>query len=255
MAIEIGWIKLHRKIVSSRMFQSLTSAQRDVMLCCLLMANHEENEWEWGAKVFRCVPGQFITSLPGIKKMCAKDVSIQEIRTALLKLEKWGFLTGISTETGRLITINKWNTYQDNQQTEQQTPQQTPNRQPTAIEEEEEVKKLKKGERASVLNPGFSDDFMITVWPFFIANKKGAYRTVAAQGVALRQLFEIAENEDEAKRALRETISNNYQGFTWFFDRKKERGTNGTGNRKQGVTPEQFEELINWTQDGKAISA
>ena len=154
MADEIGWIKVHRKTLSSRMYQSMTSAQRDVMMCCLLMANHEENEWEWGSKVFKCAPGQFITSLPGIKKMCAKDVSIQAIRTTLVKLEKWGFLTGISTETGRLLTINNWGTYQDQQQTEQQTEQQTANRQPTAIEEGKEVKKNKKEEgRSSFLPP------------------------------------------------------------------------------------------------------
>jgi len=107
-----GWIKLHRKIQGSQMFKSLNSKQRDVMINCLLMANHEDNEWEWNNEIYECKPGQFLTSLENIKNKCANDVKVQSVRTALLKLEKWGFLTNKSTKTGRLITICKWDSYQ-----------------------------------------------------------------------------------------------------------------------------------------------
>ena len=110
-----GWIKLYRKIHNSSMYQQLTAIQRDVLIQCLLLANHESNEWEWKGNIYTCKPGQFITSLQSLKDVCAKDVSIQNIRTALLKLEKWQFLTNDSTKTGRLITIINWNTYQPRQ--------------------------------------------------------------------------------------------------------------------------------------------
>lgn len=108
-----GWIKLHRKLLKSAMYKSLNSKQRDVMIQCLLLANHDENAWEWGTKMFTCKRGQFITSLESLKDLCAKDVKIQSVRTALLKLEKWSFLTNKSTKTGRLITILNWHIYQD----------------------------------------------------------------------------------------------------------------------------------------------
>ncbi|HSW63910.1 MAG TPA: hypothetical protein VLH56_11485 [Dissulfurispiraceae bacterium] len=108
-----GWIKLHRKLIGSQMYKNLNSKQRDVMIQCLLMANHQENEWEWGQEKYVCRPGQFITSLENIREKCGCDVKVQSVRTALLKLEKWGFLTNESTKTGRLISIVKWDLYQN----------------------------------------------------------------------------------------------------------------------------------------------
>lgn len=108
-----GWIKLHRKILSSDMYQSLNSKQRDILITLLLMANHKEKQWEYKGKIYTADPGQMVTSLESIKKNCAKDVTIQNIRTTLKKLETWGFLTNQSTKTGRLITIVNWRLYQD----------------------------------------------------------------------------------------------------------------------------------------------
>lgn len=143
-----GWVKLWRKLTQSQMYRSMTSAQRDVMIQCLILANHEEKEWEWGSQVFKCKPGQFITSLESLRESCAQDVSIQMIRTTIQKLEKWDFLANKSTKTGRLITVKNWELYQQEQQTQQQTQQQTANKQPTTTEEEEEGKEdNKKRER------------------------------------------------------------------------------------------------------------
>lgn len=134
-----GWIMLHRKLLSSQMYKALNSKQRDVMMVCLMMANHSENDWQWGAEIFKCAPGQFVTSLDSIRNLCSKDVSVQCLRTSLLKLEKWGFLTNKSTKTGRLITIVKWDTYQGGEnETNKDTngqptkSQQTSNRQLTS---------------------------------------------------------------------------------------------------------------------------
>jgi uncharacterized protein YvpB len=107
-----GWVKLYRKTQKSDMYKNLNSVQRDVMINCLMLANHKENKWEWNGEIFEAEPGQFITSLSSLKEVCAKDVSIQNIRTALKKLERWDFLTNKSTKTGRLITIVNWGKYQ-----------------------------------------------------------------------------------------------------------------------------------------------
>jgi hypothetical protein len=107
-----GWIKLYRKTQNSDMYKNLNSVQRDVMINCLLLANHETSKWDWQGEIFECEPGQFITSLSNLKEVCAKDVSTQNIRTALKKLKKWNFLTNKSTKRGRLITIVNWEKYQ-----------------------------------------------------------------------------------------------------------------------------------------------
>ncbi|WP_305303148.1 hypothetical protein [Romboutsia ilealis] len=87
------------------------------------MVNYTSNKWIYKGEEFEIKPGQLITSLDTIANSCAKDVSVQNVRTALLKFEKYGFLTNKSTNKNRLITIVNWEVYQEeykNQQTNQQ---------------------------------------------------------------------------------------------------------------------------------------
>ncbi|WCK55401.1 hypothetical protein PP175_05465 [Aneurinibacillus sp. Ricciae_BoGa-3] len=107
-----GWIKLHRKILQSAMYKQLNSKQRDVMMTILLLANHRSNTWEFKGEIYEVKPGQFVTSLENLRENCASDVSIQNVRTTLLKLEKHGFLTNESTMRNRLITVVNWALYQ-----------------------------------------------------------------------------------------------------------------------------------------------
>lgn len=107
-----GWIKLHRKLNQSDMYKELNSVQRDVLIQCLLMANHTEKEWEWKGKICKCRPGQFKTSLEGIRRNCAKGTTIKMVRTAIKKLEKWHFLANEGAKQGRIITICNWKSYQ-----------------------------------------------------------------------------------------------------------------------------------------------
>jgi len=113
-----GWIKLHRKLSQSDMYKELNSVQRDVLIQCLLMANHTEKEWEWKGKIHKCQPGQFKTSSEGIRKNCAKGTTVKMVRTALKKLERWQFLAYEGAKQGRIITIINWDTYQAEKQKE-----------------------------------------------------------------------------------------------------------------------------------------
>ncbi len=107
-----GWVRLYRKLNQSDMYKELNSVQRDVLIQCLLMANHAEKEWEWKGKICKCQPGQLKTSLEGIRKNCAKGTTIKMVRTALKKLEKWHFMANEGAKQGRLITICNWKSYQ-----------------------------------------------------------------------------------------------------------------------------------------------
>lgn len=160
----IGWIKIHRKILHSDMYRSLNSKQRDVLITCLLLANHTENEWEFDGSIFKCKPGQFVTSLQKISDFCGKDVKVQSVRTSLLKLEKWGFLTNKSTKANRVITICKWDTYQqkekstNNDDNSQPTnDQQTTNKDLTTNKNEENLSNNEKEEKSEILDFEFPE--------------------------------------------------------------------------------------------------
>lgn len=77
-----------------------------------MMTNHDRSEWEFKGSKYVCEPGQFVTSLESIKAKCGKGITIQNIRTALVRFEKFGFLTNESTKHNRLITIINWGDYQ-----------------------------------------------------------------------------------------------------------------------------------------------
>ena len=109
-----GWVKLYRELKSKSIWQLSSPEQKVVLITILLLANHEENKWEWKGEQFTCKPGQLITSLNSLVCECGDGVSIQNVRTALDRFEKLGFLTNVSTKTGRLITVLNWEKYQGN---------------------------------------------------------------------------------------------------------------------------------------------
>ena len=108
-----GWIVLHRKLLDKPIWFESTAEQKVILITLLLMANHAEKEWEWQGQKYVAKPGQFVTSLPKIVEACGNGISIKNVRTALKRFEKYGFLADKSTNKNRLITINNWVFYQD----------------------------------------------------------------------------------------------------------------------------------------------
>ena len=107
-----GWIKLHRCLFNKAIWQNSTPEQKVILITLLGMANHKGKEWEWKGKQFKAKPGMLVTSLDSICTRCGKGISVQNVRSALNKFEKYEFLTQEVTKTGRLITIVNWGIYQ-----------------------------------------------------------------------------------------------------------------------------------------------
>lgn len=108
----MGWVKMYRELLDKPIFLNSTPIQWKIMTAILLMANHKSAQWDWAGKKFSVEPGQFITSFESIRKACGDDVSIQNVRTAMVRFEKLQFLTRQSTSHGQKITITNWDTYQ-----------------------------------------------------------------------------------------------------------------------------------------------
>lgn len=146
-----GWVKLYRELKSKSIWQLSSPEQKVVLITILLLANHEENKWEWKGEQFICKPGQLITSLNSLVRECGDGVSIQNVRTALDRFEKLGFLTNVSTKTGRLITVLNWEKYQgkdfvDNKGSNKEVTksQQRPNKDLTTNKNDKEYKNDKE---------------------------------------------------------------------------------------------------------------
>lgn len=107
-----GWIKLWREVLGKPIWLLSSPEQKSILITLLLMANHEAAEWEWKGEKITCRPGQIVTSLESIAEKSGKGITKQNVRTAILRFEKLGFLTNESTKTGRLITIENYTLYQ-----------------------------------------------------------------------------------------------------------------------------------------------
>jgi len=106
-----GWVRLYRKLLDDPVWTFASAEHKAVLVTILLLANHETRQWIWRGQKFETKPGQLITSLSSLAEKAG--VSIQNVRSALSKLEKTHlFLTNESTKSGRLISIRNWDNYQ-----------------------------------------------------------------------------------------------------------------------------------------------
>lgn len=99
-----GYIKLYRKLIRWGWYQD--SVVKDLFLHCLLKASFKD--FMWMDRTMKA--GQFITSY----KALSDDLgfTIQQIRTALKKLESTGEITSKSTNKYTVITVINWDSYQ-----------------------------------------------------------------------------------------------------------------------------------------------
>jgi hypothetical protein len=106
-----GWLKLYRELIEKPIWKCTTPEQKAILITLLCMANHEEQEWIWRGKKYKCKPGQFITSLKSIAEK--SGTSIKNVRTALKNFEQiYEFSASESTNKNRLVTITNWELYQ-----------------------------------------------------------------------------------------------------------------------------------------------
>lgn len=112
MADNQGWVKLYRQLLDKPIWLNSRAEHQVVLITLLLMANHVPNEWEWHGRKYVVQAGQMITSLAQIAQKSGKNITTQNVRTALLRFEKLGFLTNESTKQSRLITIVNWGLFQ-----------------------------------------------------------------------------------------------------------------------------------------------
>ena len=100
-----GWIKIYRQITKWEWYKNYVV--KDVFLHLLLLANHDEQMWE-GVSIQR---GQVVTSYS--KLADALGFTVQQVRTAINKLKSTQEIAYKSTSKYSLITIKKYNDYQE----------------------------------------------------------------------------------------------------------------------------------------------
>jgi len=108
----VGYLKLWREIGTKPIWLNSTPEQKTILMTILMLANFSGKEWEWKGETYKADKGQLVTSIDSILRSSGKGITTQNVRSALKRFEKLGFLTNESTKTGRLITLVNWGLYQ-----------------------------------------------------------------------------------------------------------------------------------------------
>ena len=104
-----GYLILYRSFLTWEWYT--TPVVKDVFLHCLFKANYKDQTWK--GQIIK--KGQFVTSLDHLSKELG--LSVQQIRTSLMKLEKTQNITRTSTSRNTIITVVNWHKYHKLQQT------------------------------------------------------------------------------------------------------------------------------------------
>lgn len=119
----LGWIKLYRKLTDWEWYDD--AVVKAVFIDLLILANHQDNTWH-GQTVKR---GSLVTSLVTIAGR--NGLTIQQVRTALNKLEKTGEINKQATNKNTLIIVLNYERYQEFEDIENVDCQQASNIQAT----------------------------------------------------------------------------------------------------------------------------
>jgi len=148
-----GYIKIHRKLLDWGWYTD--NVVKIVFFHLMLTANFKEQQWR-GRTILR---GQLITSTAHLA--AELGLSVQQVRTALKKLNSTGEITSETTNKYTLITIENWDKYQncddeatsnatDNATNEQQSNnKQITNNQQQRKNDKKDKKPLSEGEYRS----------------------------------------------------------------------------------------------------------
>ena len=188
-----GWIKIHRKFLDWEWFNKSEAVH--LFLYMVLKANHKDNKWQ-GNDVKR---GQFISSLGNISS--ATGITIQQIRTILKKLEKTNEIKVKSTSQFTIVTICKYECYQDEEETTNKPTtnhQQTTNKQSTTNKNEMKEKNEK--------------EVILDSW---IEYRKSAKKTLTQQSI--KSILVKMENytNEQCKFVINKSIEQGWQGLFW----------------------------------------
>jgi DNA-binding transcriptional MerR regulator len=188
-----GWIKIHRKFLDWEWFNKSEAVH--LFLYMVIKANHKDNKWQ-GNDVKR---GQFISSLGNISS--ATGITIQQIRTILKKLEKTNEIVVKSTSQFTIVTICKYECYQDeNEDTNKPITnnQQTTNKQSTTNKND----KKEKNEKEVILDS-------------WIEYRKSAKKTLTQQSI--KSILVKMENytNEQCKFVINKSIEQGWQGLFW----------------------------------------
>ena len=220
MADNNGWIKLHRKIIDSAVFENPKILK--LWIWCLCKASHKGYESMVGNQIVVLPEGQFIFG----RKTASSELKIKEsmVYKYIKLLEKLEMINIKSNNKFSIITIEKWAFYQFDNDEEQQQKEQQRNNKGTTKEQQRNTNKNVKNVK-NVKEIIYSDvpelnEAIIA----FIDYRKSIKKPMSDRAITLLlgKLNKMSNSVQEQIEILNQSILNGWQGI---FPLKSDSGT------------------------------
>ena len=211
MADNNGWIKLHRKIIDSAVFENPKILK--LWIWCLCKASHKGYESMVGNQIVVLQEGQFIFG----RKKASSELKIKEsmVYKYIKLLEKLEMINIKSNNKFSIITIEKWAFYQFDNDEEQQQKEQQRNNKGTTKEQQRNTNKNVKNVK-NVKEIIYSDvpelnEAIIA----FIDYRKSIKKPMSDRAITLLlgKLNKMSNSVQEQIEILNQSILNGWQGI------------------------------------------
>jgi len=229
-----GWIKLHRKLKNSLVFDNPDLLK--VWIWCLLKATHDDYIQMIGLQEVELEKGQFIFG----RKVAANELKMSESKTYRLikKLENMQNLNIKANNKFSVITIENWENYQsDNNNNEQQSEQQMNNKRTTNEQQMNTNKNIKNNKNISIYSifDSYSEnvDLRQALRDYSIMrNKIKAPLTERAVTLLLNKLDTLASTDDLKIKLLENaTLSNWKSVYPLKEEKQQDKSKQGKPNK------------------------
>lgn len=241
----IGWIKLHRKILDWEWYDDINTMR--LWIHILLKVNSEPKIWH-GIEI---PAGTFITSYASLSD--ETGLTIDELRTAISKLERSKNITRRTTNKYQAITALQWEIYQSNPN---ETPSNSPDKSqsiPKPFPTTKEVKKIRSKEDKNISTGVIGGDYNFSPtlkakaeeWLTYKAERHEGYKPIGLRSL----LTEIQNNtkqhgEGAVIDLITQCMANGWKGI--IFDKLKQPSYKKTGKLKESsFDSAEIERLLN----------
>ena len=199
-----GYIQLHRKLLDSAVFQNEKLLK--LFIHCLLKASYKEREALIGDSIVQLEQGQFVTG----RKALARDLNLseQQVRTLISKLEKLKILHTKSTNKYSVVTVMNWEVYQNptNSSTNNQPATNQQSTTNNKVNKDNKVNKFSfKNELIGLgVEESIADDWLT------VRKKKRASNTQTALNGLINQIEKTSLSTNEV---IKLCVENSWSGF------------------------------------------
>lgn len=106
-----GWIKLHRKLLKSRAWNSADAEGKVILITLLLRVCHKVTKWQINSEKAAVLnTGELFISYRKFAQIC--NVSLKKLTVEINRLAAVGFISVKSKKEGTIIRIVNWEYYQ-----------------------------------------------------------------------------------------------------------------------------------------------